>query len=1216
MSNLLIAIAVFVITLLAALFAIPYAIDWNSYRGVFEEEASRMLGREVRVGGAVNMHFLPTPYVSLERVRIADAAGGLQEPFFRTESVTIKLAVPPLLRGAIEAHEVEFRRPVLRIAVDDKGNWNWQSFIGAFKDAAYMPSNVAITSLVISDGMLALHSPNGQERTRYEGIGAELSAPALEGPYRMRATYGSGGAGRELRLATAAPEADGSVRIKTSLRAQDTASTYSIDAKVANLMGNVRLEGELTARLPFGGLWPTQSRAATDEAFELKSMLVADGNGMQMRDLALGFEQGGQPQSLAGEVTAQWRNTLDVDVRLTSSWLDLDRISGVGATAGPLDSIVPFAKRLRDLLPHEGRSRASLVVEQANVGREAISGLKLALAKTNDRVVIDELRAGVPGGARIEITGALSGSPEEPGFLGAINLRGASLARFAGWASAGVLASEGRADGTFGLRASLAIAPGFASLRNIAAEISGNAVQGSASYRWGAHSEIAVRLDGPQIDARALIPAGADLSQLAAALAPGGGEQSAAGGALAAADLSLRVSTGVLLTAGTTYRDVAVEIERKGGTLRIPRLRLSGEDDFSLDLEGEIAMGGAQRKGTLRLVAAAETAAALGPLAELIGIPEAVRPGEARFQTLAPLRLAGTVALGARGPTSLDITGDGESNGGNLRIAARLDGGAKGWRSGPADILVSIENPDAQQVAALLLPGTGSVASTGAVVRPQAAEAGRLLLRAAGVPADGMATLFSLTANETAVAFDGRYKASAEAPQLAGDIEIAGADGSRIAALAKLSPPLRLGRFPVNGTLRIATDGSTVNIERLALDVGGGVKLKGRLGIAPEGAGQRISAELETESLNLAQLLAPALDNRIGAAAAAAESALSGRASAFPAEPFDTRAVRALAGDIKLKAQRIDLDKGLTLADAQADVNIGDGRITVRQLEGTALGARWAAAFTLAAQPQGMELNGTLSTERIALEQAAGGGSGTARVRASFQGRGASPRAIIAALQGQASVDLANAALAGPSPAAVSRAVEAGTANASDSIAQLVRQSLTTHLGMTALALPQTLSVDIADGIARFKPVTIDTAEGSADGTASIDLGALTFSSDWRLTDKVLSGKGRQLPPVTISYRGSLAAVGQTQPEIGIDALEREIAVRKMERDVDELERLRRLDEARRREDSERLREQIERAPPPEPSAAQPAPPPQPRPQAQQQKAPSLKSLLPSWLIP
>ena len=74
MSNFVIAIAVFLITVIGALFAIPYFVDWNGYRSVFEEEATRLLGREVRVGGAVNLHLLPSPYFRLEKVRIADTS--------------------------------------------------------------------------------------------------------------------------------------------------------------------------------------------------------------------------------------------------------------------------------------------------------------------------------------------------------------------------------------------------------------------------------------------------------------------------------------------------------------------------------------------------------------------------------------------------------------------------------------------------------------------------------------------------------------------------------------------------------------------------------------------------------------------------------------------------------------------------------------------------------------------------------------------------------------------------------------------------------------------------------------------------------------------------------------------------------------------------------------------------------------------------------------
>jgi uncharacterized protein involved in outer membrane biogenesis len=247
MSNFVIAIAVFLITVIGALFAIPYFVDWNGYRSVFEEEATRLLGREVRVGGAVNLHLLPSPYFRLEKVRIADTSVNLQEPFFRTDSLTIKLAIPPIIRGVIEANEIELQRPVLRLALDSGDGWNWQSFGEVLGKSAYLQANVALTSVKIADGVLAVHGPDGAERTRFEGFNGEFSAPALAGPYRLRGTFGRAGAEREFRINTARPEADGSVRFKAVLRAADGASTYALDARLADIMGKPRIEGDLSA---------------------------------------------------------------------------------------------------------------------------------------------------------------------------------------------------------------------------------------------------------------------------------------------------------------------------------------------------------------------------------------------------------------------------------------------------------------------------------------------------------------------------------------------------------------------------------------------------------------------------------------------------------------------------------------------------------------------------------------------------------------------------------------------------------------------------------------------------------------------------------------------------------------------------------------------------------------------------------------------------------
>jgi hypothetical protein len=195
------------------------------------------------VSAARSICLLPTPYFRFEKVRIAEISVNQQDAFFRAESLTIKLSVPPIFRGVVEANEIELQRLTLRFASTGDDGWNWQSFGEAPGNAAYLPSNIAADLGQDRRRLLAVHTADGAERTRFDGLNGELSAPALAGPYRFRGTFGKGRAEREVKIATARPEPDGSVRFKASLRPR-WRSTYTLDGRLADLAGKPRIEGE------------------------------------------------------------------------------------------------------------------------------------------------------------------------------------------------------------------------------------------------------------------------------------------------------------------------------------------------------------------------------------------------------------------------------------------------------------------------------------------------------------------------------------------------------------------------------------------------------------------------------------------------------------------------------------------------------------------------------------------------------------------------------------------------------------------------------------------------------------------------------------------------------------------------------------------------------------------------------------------------------------
>ena len=1211
MSNFFVGLAVFLITIIGSLFAIPYFVDWNSYRGVFEDEATRFLARDVRVGGTINLHLLPTPSFRLERVRIADASSDLREPFFRVESLAFKLSIAPLFRGIIEANEIEFRRPVLRLARDDRGSWNWQSFGQVFANAAYLPANIALTSLKITDGVLAVHGPGGAERLRLEGIDGELSAPAVDGPYRFRGSLGKGGEEREIRVATAKPDAEAGVRFRTSVRLLETGASYLIDARLLDLMAEPKLDGELTARLPLAGLPRAQARrqpaagAQEDDssqslALDLKAQLKADFAGGSLSDLALSFEQAGRPQLVVGEAKASWQDGLKLEVDLASRWLDLDRLAGAQEGTRPSESIIPLTLRVRDILPAHGRSRLALSVDQANLGGEAISGVRLAVARERDRLEIEQLRVGMPGGSRAELQGTVTGPTDAPQFNGSVNVRGASLLRAVGWVTARPpTPTDGKGDGAFGLYAQLAVATGRAVARNIVGDVLGTPLAGEADWRWQGRPDLSLRLEAPQIDVRPFAPAQVNIADALHALLQGPWSDASSAAATAAKrtdsqqpDFRLSLEAGRLITATQIYRDVALQLRMKSGNLELPQLRLAGERGVLLDLKGALENVATRPKGSLSGVVAAATAAELSDLALLLGVPEGLRPDDRLVRAAAPLRLAGALTFGARAASSRDLTLAGEVNGTNLKFSGRLDGATAGWRSGAAEVVATIDAPDARKLTALL--------SDNAELGADKTAPGQLLIKAKGVPAEGLSSVLTLAAGDLAVDFHGLLTVGEQANSIAGDLRLKAADAERLAMLAGLAPPLRLTGIPLEGSLKLTADAKAVMLERLLLNVAG-TQVRGAIALSRAGERRQVDARLDLGEISVRSMLAPLLDQRLAAITGAAEAALAGRQSPWPDEPFDLGALAGIDGHVVLAVGRLALTDGVGLKDARVDVGLNGGKIKVDAIEGAALGGRSRIAFRLDSVSGGAELNGSFTLADGRLEALAGLASGAkagtgGRIKAelSFAGRGANPRNLLSALQGQGRAQV-DGKLAGLWPGAISLATEQVLKSDPERLRSVLKEALRQGLVAGRLALPEEVALEIADGQLHSKPIVVDSGNERATGSAALNLLTFMFESEWRLEqapgrDTALGNKAA-LPAVLVSYRGPVASLDKVEPIVNTEALERELAVRKMEHDVEQLEHLRQLDEARRRSEAERLRQETTPPPPPLPMPARPATP-------------------------
>jgi hypothetical protein len=440
--------------------------------------------------------------------------------------------------------------------------------------------------------------------------------------------------------------------------------------------------------------------------------------------------------------------------------------------------------------------------------------------------------------------------------------------------------------------------------------------------------------------------------------------------------------------------------------------------------------------------------------------------------------------------------------------------------------------------------------------------------------------------------FRGQVVAGANGNSLAGELDIKAVDGASMAALAGLAPPLRLDGLPITGTLKFTADGSKLAVDRLALDLGGS-EVRGQVSIASTGDRRRVEGRLDVDELSVAKLLNPLLDQRL-ALAGAAEAAISGRQSLWPDEPFDAAVLDGFEGDIRLNSKRLTIAEGISIGQAAIDIALEPGKIDVRRIEGGCLDGRCSASVRIEKAAAGVEVSGQAALVGCSLQSLLANGSrdsrgtGTANAEIKFTGRGTSPRKVISVLQGGGILELSDAKLPALWPGAIGLAAEAALKADPDKVAGVAQQTLIAGLGTVKLQLPGTVKLEIVDGQLGNKSLTINTPDGRARGMTSLDLGTLNFDSEWQLDQK--AGDKPALPTVTVVYRGPVASLAELEPRIASEALERELSVRRMERDVEELERLRRLDESRRREEAERQRRQFEQTPVPVPVAPAPRP--------------------------
>lgn len=1182
MNNGLLYLGCFLALVLAALFGVPYAVDWNGYRGVFEEEASKVMGRDVRVGGGVSVSFLPTPYVRFEKVRLADTTGQTGEPFVRADSFTMRLAVSPLLRGAFEATDIELDRPVLSLVPDKEGSGNWASLQLRPAELPFIPQNVTLHSVRLIDGTLAVHHPEGGGFTRVEAINGELSAETLKGPFKFKGSGTVGGATRDIKFATFAADPDGTVRLKASLHGTQGDSSYLFDGAIKDFGSKPKVSGDLTGKLVLPAPRAADGAAGKDEApaFDLKSTITADTRGAAFDAIELDLDSSGEPQTITGKATAQWPGEMRIDAAFTSKWLDLDKLAapaGQQSTVSGLKSL--FVTVMQGLGGGSGSTAVRLDVDQVKFGGEQAGTLLLDAERRQDFVTLRQLKSGLPGGARFELSGDIKGGGQGkmPSFAGEGLVRGVNFERAQAFAQRSGIDVDLKAQGPFWLAGRVDIDETRFRMKDAKAEIGGQQISGSVDIAGGDRKRVVVNLEGSRIDSAVFFPTATQHAVDVLRQAVSNGEAASGHRTATDADTSFHVTAAEFLYNGATYKDVDVSVVAEDKALQVNGARLTLPGGGLFEASGRINTGQGG-KGSLSYEFNGTSKAALAEAAKISGLTEVL--GSDALSTLPSLKIAGLLKLGQRGPASADVTFDGTSGEARVFGDAGFEGGFSAWKSAPVRFTATARGDDVSQVLSML--GTNGEALKGLSARP-----GEGTIAVSGLMSDVAKTYATINAEGLTATLAGTVKIAAGntfAHQATGMLKAR--DAREAVALAGLSVPSGLGQSALEGPIAVSTADAKLTIATTGLKAAGST-LKGRIELAKD-AGMPgrslVDGEIEADRVSVAGLLSWVTDADPKAAAPADDVVVP----VWPEAPFRIEPLSHVQGRVKLTAATLEVADDMNVREVKADLIMTANDVQLGNITGKAAGGPLTGTVRLAG---GVGSVGVSASLKMIADLAALGAhaSGTGELELSAQGRGLTPAEAVNSLVGKGAVKLSDARHAGPSAELVSDVSEAVLTGKLAGDPGAISSGLVSGLNTAAVnSGSRTIPFSIAAGDVRLDAYTIEGPEGRAKVTTTASLSKLLADSEWQVTSNApvlpppadagsawkTTPKG-PLPAVSFVYTGRLADPGRMQIDVSVDDLARELAVRAMERKVEELEALRKRDEDRRKMEIDK-RKQLE----------------------------------------
>ncbi len=426
-----------VVAVAVAGYVVLSGMEFDDLRERIEAEAKAATGRDLVIGGKIDLAVSLTPAIAIEQVSFANADWGSRAEMVTLDRFEVEVALLPLLSGDIEIRRLVVVRPNILLETDAEGRANWslegiaetaeetveEAEPGAETTIGGMP---ILHQIVIEDGLLTYR--DGQTGEAMEIVLSRLTSSAkgpsqpislnLEGTYNGSPIKLSGSLGAPLELnegpfpVDLTAEAGGATVTVAGVIAEPLAGR-GIDLKISAKGESLADLGELAgAELPALGPYDVSARLRTDGDPVSLTELAAKIGGSDLAGQAT-LALGGARPAISGALSSQLLDLAD--------FVPPDAAVGEpAADAGP-ESPYVFSE---DPLPLDGLKAvdADLKLNVATLRlheKLALQDLDLTLRLASGRLLLAPLVTRFANGS-LEANVDLDGAKETPSLVATV----------------------------------------------------------------------------------------------------------------------------------------------------------------------------------------------------------------------------------------------------------------------------------------------------------------------------------------------------------------------------------------------------------------------------------------------------------------------------------------------------------------------------------------------------------------------------------------------------------------------------------------------------------------------------------------------------------------------------------------------------------------------------------------------------------------------------